>query len=116
VFLYHNANAQGAPMVTASRGERSIAAPPAGDLSLGKQKPKKKGEEAMTKPLIVILIGASAIGAACRPMRTARLEQPCVTDPTGIKGEVRRDPSGKLEYFDGRCWTNTPPPATDQSR
>ena len=70
----------------------------------------------MTKPLIVLLICASATGAACRPIRTARAEQTCVTDPTAVKGEAKRDPSGKLVYFDGRCWTNTPPPATDQSR
>jgi hypothetical protein len=37
----------------------------------------------------------------------------CETDDRAITGEVKRVASGKLLYFDGRCWTPKPMPPTD---
>ena len=31
-----------------------------------------------------------------------------------VKGQVRRDSKGKLQYFDGRCWSSKPLPPGDQ--
>lgn len=37
----------------------------------------------------------------------------CVADKAGFRGEVKREASGKLLYFDGHCWTTKPVPPTD---
>jgi len=31
-----------------------------------------------------------------------------------VKGQVRRDSRGKLQYFDGQCWSSKPLPPGDQ--
>ena len=31
-----------------------------------------------------------------------------------VKGQIRRDASGRLQYFDGRCWSSKPTPPGDQ--
>ena len=38
----------------------------------------------------------------------------CEPGGPAVKGEVRRDASGKPHYFDGRCWTARPTPPADQ--
>ncbi len=38
----------------------------------------------------------------------------CEPGGPAVKGEVRRDASGKLQYFDGRCWTTQAPAPDDQ--
>jgi hypothetical protein len=38
----------------------------------------------------------------------------CEPGGPAVKGEVRRDASGKLQYYDGRCWTTKAPVPNDQ--
>jgi hypothetical protein len=40
----------------------------------------------------------------------------CETDKQAFLGEARRMPDGTYMYFDGRCWTKKPMPATDIGR
>ncbi len=43
-----------------------------------------------------------------RPLSTQTAMNP-------VKGDVRRGEEGKLQYYDGRQWTGTPPPPQDQA-
>jgi len=38
----------------------------------------------------------------------------CEPGGPAVKGQVRRDSKGKLQYFDGRCWSSKPLPPGDQ--
>jgi len=37
----------------------------------------------------------------------------CEPGGAAVKGQVRRDASGKLQYFDGHCWSSKPVPPGD---
>ena len=52
---------------------------------------------------IAALVAALVAGVAYVTRRPA-----CEPDRTAMKGEVRRDASGRLSYFDGQCWTTQP--------
>jgi hypothetical protein len=41
-------------------------------------------------------------------------QSPCESGGHAVKGEVRRDANGRLQYFDGRCWATKPPAPGDQ--
>jgi len=47
--------------------------------------------------------------ASTRPGRRTQAAQTAIRP---LKGDVRRS-EGKLQYFDGRRWTETPPPPGD---
>ena len=37
----------------------------------------------------------------------------CEPGGPAVKGQVRRDAKGKLQYFDGQCWSSKPLPPGD---
>jgi hypothetical protein len=57
----------------------------------------------------------AAIFAALAMIAFLMSRQP-TCEPGGpvVKGQVRRDSKGKLQYFDGRCWSSKPLPPGDQ--
>jgi hypothetical protein len=57
----------------------------------------------------------AAIFAALAMIAFLMSRQP-TCEPGGpvVKGQVRRDARGKLQYFDGRCWSSKPLPPGDQ--
>jgi hypothetical protein len=62
----------------------------------------------------VVLIALLAMLTTARYASTRRRRTPAaqtVTRP--LKGDVRRGEGGKLQYFDGRQWADTPPPPQD---
>jgi hypothetical protein len=65
-----------------------------------------------------VLIALLAVVTTARYASTRRVRRPAVGQIAGkpIKGDVRRGEDGKLQYFDGRRWTETPPPPNDDSR
>ena len=61
------------------------------------------------KALWVVLILAGLLAGAAwlvAPRSQSAIE-------TARAGDVKRGPDGRLIYFDGRQWTNTPLPAQD---
>jgi len=48
--------------------------------------------------------------ASTRPGRRTQAAQTAIRP---LKGDARRTYAGKLQYFDGRRWTETPPPPGD---
>jgi hypothetical protein len=59
--------------------------------------------------MVLAAIGAGLIGGALY----FALPPSCVVDEHAMRGEVRRESSGKVLYFDGRCWTTKPVAPTD---
>ena len=57
--------------------------------------------------LVVVVFGAIA-AAAYLTRRSS-----CVEVGSGLRGEVRVQPDGTTQYFDGRCWTTKPIPPRD---
>jgi hypothetical protein len=55
-----------------------------------------------------LLAVAALVAALVAVVAYATRRSACETDRTAMKGEVRRDASGRLTYFDGRCWTVQP--------
>jgi hypothetical protein len=58
--------------------------------------------------VVTALCAGFVVGVAYWARRSS-----CETDERAITGEVKRVASGKLMYFDGRCWTTKPMPPTD---
>jgi len=59
-----------------------------------------------------IQFALAAIVAALTAIALLMSRQPaCEPGGSAVKGAVRHDAKGKLQYFDGRCWTAkaTPP-------
>jgi hypothetical protein len=57
----------------------------------------------------------AAIVAALTAIALLMSRQPaCEPGGPAVKGQVRRDSTGKLQYFDGRCWSRKPLPPRDQ--
>jgi hypothetical protein len=58
--------------------------------------------------VLTALCAGFVVGVAYFSLRSS-----CETDERAIIGEVKRVATGKLLYFDGRCWTSKPMPPTD---
>jgi hypothetical protein len=57
----------------------------------------------------------AAIFAALVALALLMSRQPaCEPGGPAVKGQVRRDARGKLQYFDGQCWSAKPLPPGDQ--
>jgi hypothetical protein len=55
------------------------------------------------------LLALAALVAALVAVATyVTRRRTCETDRTAMRGEMRRQPDGRLLYFDGRCWTSQP--------
>jgi hypothetical protein len=61
-----------------------------------------------TRSVVLAAIFAALLAAALLMSR----QPACETGGHAAKGDVRREASGKLLYFDGQCWT--PKPLTPQ--
>jgi len=59
--------------------------------------------------LAIAAVVAALVAVAAYVSRRAS----CETDPTAMRGEMRRQPDGRLLYFDGRCWTTNIQPPRD---
>jgi hypothetical protein len=62
------------------------------------------------RPIVLAAIFAALIAIALFMSR----QPACEPGSPAVKGQVRRDASGKLQYFDGRCWSSKPLPPGDQ--
>jgi hypothetical protein len=64
-----------------------------------------------------VLIALLAILTTARYASTRLVRRTAATQTATrpVKGDVRRSEDGKLQYFDGRQWTGTPPPPNDNA-
>ena len=62
--------------------------------------------------LIGVLVGLTAARLTLG-RRTIRASFDVSRRGNAAKGDVKRAPDGKLLYFDGHRWTETPPPPQD---
>jgi hypothetical protein len=62
------------------------------------------------RPLVLAVIFATLAVIAFLMSR----QPACEPGGPAVKGQVRRDSKGKLQYFDGQCWSSTPLPPGNQ--
>lgn len=63
----------------------------------------------------LLAVVSTARFATIREGRHVSSSQNAARTMKPVKGDVRRTKDGALEYFDGRQWTRTPPPPTDDA-
>ena len=63
--------------------------------------------------IMLLALVTTARFAAIRARRLPSAQSAVALKPT--KGDVRRSGDGKLQYFDGRKWSDTPPPPKDDA-
>jgi hypothetical protein len=75
------------------------------------------GQSKTRSPLARRTIRAAMLVALCAGLAACvgylARRSSCETDEHALRGEVKRLASGKLLYFDGRCWSAKPMPPTD---
>jgi hypothetical protein len=64
---------------------------------------------------VLIALLAVATTARYASTRIARRTPATQTASRSMKGDVRRGEGGKLQYFDGQRWTETPPAPKDDA-
>jgi hypothetical protein len=63
--------------------------------------------------VVLLALATTARYASTRASRRPPAGSASTLKP--VKGDVRRDKDGTLQYFDGRQWSDTPPPPTDDA-